>query len=540
MRVSISTKVILGFVLVIVALGSSSVYNLYHTDRLRENIVFLRRGAFPIKERFLRLEEKLRIYYNDVLETTRRPVGLQKARDRIPNLHPFRDLRGIGVQLSSISRQDAISEEEREHLLRLANRIEDLRSGVWLHERFPRGYKRPGGFAPDILGSDSLMSNHELIDERARAFVQAVDESQYSEAYQYLAELRRLVNEVWRSVKSLRRDFNRILASINERGETNEIRAVVTAGIITVAAILVGVLVMIVTNLAIKRIGYLSEAVRRIAKGEYNESVQVQGSDEIAVLGKEFNQMVGSLQDRDRMLAFQREDLLRSERLATIGKISAQITHEIRNPLSSIGLNAELLDDELQRFENVDILESRNLLKSIGSEVDRLTDVTEQYLRFARLPRPQLEQEDLAGLVSDLLRFVSEEMAVRNITIDSEILSIPPVMADNSQLWQALLNLLRNGSESMLEGGILRVRTFVENGEAVVSIADTGIGISTERSEEIFEPFYTTKEHGTGLGLALVHQIIGEHGGAIRYQSEPNKGTEFIVTLPVIESGPST
>src|SRR5262249_54353208 len=147
----------------------------------------------------------------------------------------------------------------------------------------------------------------------------------------------------------------------------------------------------------------LAEGARRIALGEYKQRVDAAAPDEIGALAREFNQMAQALDEREQAL-------IRSERLAAVGKIAAQITHEVRNPLSSIGLNAEMLEEELTG-------EAQKLARAIVKEVDRLTEITEEYLRFARLPRPKLEREDLRELVTELLVFMKSELESRKIDL---------------------------------------------------------------------------------------------------------------------------
>jgi signal transduction histidine kinase len=231
----------------------------------------------------------------------------------------------------------------------------------------------------------------------------------------------------------------------------------------------------------------------------------------------------------------QRQELLRAERLAAVGRISAQITHELRNPLNSLGLNAELLADELADGPP----EARALVGAISREVDRLNAVAEEYLRFARLPRPVKAREDLNDLLGGLLDFVGPEMVAARVGVRRELASgLPPVNADEGQLRAAFLNLLRNSREAMPGGGTVTVRTRrADDGAVEVEVGDTGPGIAPEDLRRIFEPFFSTKSGGTGLGLAFASQVVEEHGGSIGCESEPGRGTVFRVRLPI--AGPA-
>jgi signal transduction histidine kinase len=310
-----------------------------------------------------------------------------------------------------------------------------------------------------------------------------------------------------------------------EREESRTVFAIVVYSALAAAVALGAALV---AQRLLVPIRTLTEGVKAIAAGDLERQVEVRGSDELAVLGREFNAMAASLER-------QRHELLRAERLAAVGRISAQITHEIRNPLNSLGLNAELLADELADGPP----EARALVGAISREVDRLNGVTEEYLRFARLPRPVKAREDLNDLLRGLLDFVGPEMAAARVEVRRELApGLPPLNADEGQLRAAFLNLLRNSREAMTGGGTVTVRTRrADEGTVEAEFADSGPGIAPEDLRRIFEPFFSTKSGGTGLGLAFALQVLEEHGGSIGCESEPGCGTVFRVRLPV--AGPA-
>jgi signal transduction histidine kinase len=283
---------------------------------------------------------------------------------------------------------------------------------------------------------------------------------------------------------------------------------------------------MWVSQRALRPIRTLTEAAQRLGRGS-PESVAVpeRGDDELAVLAREFNAMAQRLAARERELRAQGEALLRSERLAAIGRIAAQITHEIRNPLSSISLNAEELGERAPQ--------ARELCDAIVREVDRLTAITEEYLRFARLPKPQMQRADLNDTVRDLLEFVRPELDAARVRVTTSLSpALPRVHADVAQLRQLLLNLLRNAREAMGSGGTLHVVTRGGEASVEVEVRDSGPGIPPERLARIFDPFFTTKERGTGLGLAMAQEIAQEHGGQLSCESVPGQGTSFTLRLP--------
>jgi len=166
-------------------------------------------------------------------------------------------------------------------------------------------------------------------------------------------------------------------------------------------------------------------------------------------------------------------------------------------------------------------------------EVDRLTAITEEYLRFARLPKPQLQRADVNDTVRELLEFVRPELDSAGVKVSLSLSpGLPRVLADVAQLRQLLLNLLRNAREAMSAGGSLRVTTRATKAMVEIEVRDSGPGIPSERLARIFDPFFTTKERGTGLGLAMAQEIAQEHGGQLVCDSVPGRGTAFTLRLP--------
>jgi signal transduction histidine kinase len=304
------------------------------------------------------------------------------------------------------------------------------------------------------------------------------------------------------------------------------------------SALLVSLIVLMLTLQRIRRINILIEGVRSVSRGDYGEPLEVGGNDEIRMLADEFNQMERSLQERDQMLATQRAELMAAERLATIGRMSAQITHEIRNPLSSIGLNAELLQDEIAQIGMKDTSEAVVLIKAIGGEVDRLNAVTEHYLRFARLPRPEPVLGDLCALVQSLVDFVRPDLRHKGVVIRATVGTLPDVPFDANLMRQALINLIRNAAEAIQEGGEVDLVVDLEEEWARIHVQDNGSGISGDHIEQIFEPFFSTRAEGTGLGLALAREIVEEHGGRVDVSTEVGVGTTFVVRLPLTTPHP--
>jgi signal transduction histidine kinase len=224
---------------------------------------------------------------------------------------------------------------------------------------------------------------------------------------------------------------------------------------------------------------------------------------------------------------------LASERLAAIGKMAAHVTHEVRNPLSSIALNVELLEEELAARE--DAKEAVTLLRAIKNEVERLTALTEQYLSVARRQPLRLEQEDVAELVGEACRFVTPDFERNGVELRVEIeAGLPLAAVDEAQIKQALFNLLRNAREAMPGPGHVDVAVRKAAGGGVdITVDDEGKGVDEETRSHLFEPFFTTKGRGTGLGLAITRQIIEAHGGTVTCEGRAPLGTRFWIHLPI-------
>ena len=295
-------------------------------------------------------------------------------------------------------------------------------------------------------------------------------------------------------------------------------------------AILVGLLVTVWVTLALRPLRRLRDAARRIAAGDYQSRIAEQGPTEVADLAREFNVMGRAVEERER-------ERVRSERLAAVDKMASMMAHEVRNPLSAIGLNVELIDEELGQLAATDegVIEARSLCKSTLHQIHRLNSLTEDYLTLARLPKPVLERKALAPILRAVADFVREDLSKRKVTLAVEITDEHAVAkVDGEQLWQCLLNLLRNAAEAVAQKGggkvVLRNRRAADR--VVIDVADDGPGIEPEVLPRIFDPFFSTKKHGSGLGLALTQEIVREHGGEITVQAELRRGATFSISLP--------
>jgi signal transduction histidine kinase len=222
--------------------------------------------------------------------------------------------------------------------------------------------------------------------------------------------------------------------------------------------------------------------------------------------------------------------LIRSEKLAALGQLAAGIAHEIRNPLTSINILIHSLR------QNISSGESRSEdFKVIEEEIHRINEIVDQFLRFAKPAPPHLERTEVTSIFEEILQLLRPQMEKLRISVEKDFRSVPLITIDNEQMKQVILNLLMNSIQAMPEGGQFRLEGEVsKDGQWVeLSIRDSGVGIPPEDMDKLFDPFFSTKEGGIGLGLSIAHRIIDQHHGKIEVTSNPNEGTIFTVYLPI-------
>jgi signal transduction histidine kinase len=236
-----------------------------------------------------------------------------------------------------------------------------------------------------------------------------------------------------------------------------------------------------------------------------------------------------NLETMNRDMRSMHEQLVQSEKMAALGAMIAEITHEIRNPLVSIGGFTRRLAKKLQSPED------KKYIDIILSEVSRLEGIIHDNLSYIKEVSPQLAEGELNALVSDILTLYEDELAQKKIRVETGLSpGLPRVAFDGQQIKQAVINVLKNAMEAMEAGGVLTVRTFSvpESGEAAIEIGDTGPGVSAKAQHNIFNPYYTTKPRGTGLGLPITNRIVKGHQGRIELRNKETGGAVFTIVLP--------
>lgn len=219
--------------------------------------------------------------------------------------------------------------------------------------------------------------------------------------------------------------------------------------------------------------------------------------------------------------------LIQSEKLAALGKLSAGIAHEIRNPLTSIKVLIHSLAEKISDTET-----KEKDIKVIEDEIERVNRIIKRFLDFARPKKPEFSSVDISQILEETINLVSGEVKEQNVVLDKELSSLPPIRADSEQMKQVFLNLFLNAIQAMPEGGKLRIKTDRQGQYIRIEIQDEGRGISERIKNKLFEPFFTTKEEGIGLGLSIVKKIIGDHKGSIEVRDSYPQGTVFTINLP--------
>ena len=228
------------------------------------------------------------------------------------------------------------------------------------------------------------------------------------------------------------------------------------------------------------------------------------------------------------------DQLIRADRLAAMGELTAGVAHEVRNPLGIIRASVQLVEDA-----GMDVSRIAEATRIIKQEIDRLDRVIKALLAFGRPSAPTLRPTDVEAVVTDVVLFTRRFAGQARVEIDTEFAAgVPLVAADADQLKQVLVNLVSNAVQAMeTGGGTITVRVWDDDAYVFVSVADTGPGIPADVLPKVFDPFFSTRDDGTGLGLTIVHRIIDQHGGRIEVESAPETGTRFTVALPAASTG---
>ncbi len=349
--------------------------------------------------------------------------------------------------------------------------------------------------------------------------------------------------------------------SLNDIDAGVRVQSLRLAGAALAAVFILAALVRAVAHRIVFRpVAELVGATERVAHGDLSATLPVRSADELGILANSFNEMNASLartrgelenltnglerqvEDRTAALRGAQEIAARSEKLASLGQLSASIAHEINNPLAGILTFAHLMTRMLETGPPDEATRGACLknLALIQRESERCTVIVRNLLDFARVRPLELRLFDPAKALEEALSLAAHKMQIQGITVVKKLGGKSLVNADFGQLRQAFMNILLNACDATPEGGTLTLASHVFPGsrDIEISVADTGSGIPPAHLSRIFDPFFTTKEKGTGLGLSVVYGIVEKHGGSMRVASPAGEGTTMTIRLPLAADGP--
>jgi two-component system NtrC family sensor kinase len=338
---------------------------------------------------------------------------------------------------------------------------------------------------------------------------------------------------------ALRRSGTEILATASdllakERHSMDDMLRTASLGAMALLVVMVLLMVFLADQLArqvIRPIGRFVRYVGRIADGDFSPIVPARRyRDEFSTLAVAINRMLDELTIRQ-------QQLLQSRKMAAVGTLTSGVAHELNNPLNNISLTVETLLDD---FDELEEERKKTLLEDIFTQVQRASATVRNLLDFTRKDQPVFTAVAVPDLLETSLRLVRNELALAGVEATVDVaLDLPRVNGNPRNLQQVFLNLFLNALEAMPSGGTLRIVARQRDDSVRIAVQDTGPGIAPEHLDQVFEPFFTTKEagEGTGLGLSVSYSIVEKHGGLLEVESQPGRGTTFVVTLPAAQEG---
>jgi len=377
---------------------------------------------------------------------------------------------------------------------------------------------------------ETVREHNVTLNDTTHAYLDLAEAGQSVEAKAMQPELFSAKDALKTEVDAFSSEVDGRIRRLSAGAAESQSLSLILSGAFALAALGAGVAMLALAVVSLRPIGQMTAEVGRLAGGQYDARIRHESRDELGVLAHAINDMASAIEHRDEELRRSAEEKARAERLALVGQMLAQITHEVRNPLNAMSLNAELLQDELDALPEDRRAEATEILATVTSEMARLEHTTEHYLAMARRPNPTPEPVFPHLLLISVGRLLEEPLRRSGTALRLDAKDIGEVTADPAQMRQALLNVVRNAAEA----GAKTIDVALNRDGAAWSIRvqDDGPGLSDEEAERIFDPFFTTKATGSGLGLAITRQIVDDHGGSIAFQPCP-VGARLLLRFPV-------
>ncbi|MFK5927533.1 MAG: ATP-binding protein [Desulfuromusa sp.] len=276
----------------------------------------------------------------------------------------------------------------------------------------------------------------------------------------------------------------------------------------------------------LKPILILNRAVLNLEEETLGEDIEVLGVGEIRELTLSFNAMSKKLKDSMAAIKTAQEVLVRKEKLYVLGEFSAGLAHEIKNPLTPIKMLIQRAYEQNEPLEGADLI-------IVNDELERIDKIVSQFLGYARMTAPRIETVDINKLVKDVTALTEQKIEKAGIELVINVDANPlehAVSADG--LRQVVINLILNALQAMPDGGLLTLSVNKDDKYVRIEISDTGVGMTDAQMKKVFDPFFTTKQNGTGLGLAVVWNVVESLNGEVEFFSAPQQGTKVVVSLP--------
>ena len=504
---TLSARIIAGFVVVIITVATIAGLSVLRLDRLDREVGIIRGAYLQLALRSLDLAER----QASLLDYLKTDLPLEVSKERIRNrIRQFRSSRDRVLEDMERILETAAAPDSHIATLKLTEvELKEIRT---LAQRTESDYEVLESSPPTDVSIALRPAAQKARSKSAKALAS-------------VSRIESAINVITRKLENTQRHLVvRTAAGLQEGSRYLRALSIIFGAF----AVGLGILVAVLVALALRPLQRLRIGAQNIAKGDYQSRIDERGPSDIAELAREFNLMRTAIEERER-------ELVRSERLAAVGKIAATIAHEVRNPLSSIGLNTELLEDELGGLSEAQAEEARGLCKAITGEVDRLTEITGSYLSMAKVPQTTKKLGAVNQVITQVVEFEKTQLANRGVTLKTNLdESLGQTNFDENQLRQVLLNLIRNGADAVEEngGGLVTVATSAAKNGIRITVVDNGPGIPEKGQAKLFDAFYSTKSGGTGLGLAVTHQVIRAHGGDVKLISKEGQGATFEIFLP--------
>ena len=497
-------------------------------------------------------------------------VCILMVRDMVHNIKELKEESTNVAQADEINNKihqvisainQAIIEQDRYQLNHAENIIDDVENEVESYKQQEEKYTAPDNLTEVLLLGQIQANLKEIRQEFVPLF------AQYSATGTIRAvDIKKLV-QLGVTVQNLAASINKVHFEIITDLVSDSFHKMYFILFLYLVSSFVGIMASCVGYIVLTRntvfpIKNLAQATQKVAEGDLSIRVDTASQTEIGTLYRSFNAMTEKLEEHEkRREDFSRElerqvqertaeleatnatltraqaELIRMEKIATLGQMATSVNHEIKTPLNSLYMNVQLLSKKIKKSAIAEEEVRESMLAVTGiidKEIVRINEILEEFVKYARFAPPNLKPTDLSKIITDLFGMISQNAEKNNVSIGLQLAdTLQNVMLDEKKIIQALLNLCVNGIQAMPAGGSLSISSAREAESAVIRIRDAGKGIPPEDLDRIFDPFFTKREGGMGFGLPIVQRIIEDHKGTITCQSKAGEFTLFEIRLPL-------